>query len=189
MGFHCDMGLYTDLGERKYLTSEEGNRFLYAATKYSPQICAFCFVLTFTGCRISEALMITQRHLDQEQGYIRLRTLKRRNNRIVWRTVPVPENLFTRLNSIQPDQDEFLFPWSRSTAWRKVKQVMTQAGIEGPHAVPKALRHRYGVTAASNRIPDALIQRWMGHAKLENTAIYQQAIGPEERQLAEMLWR
>jgi site-specific recombinase XerD len=37
-------------------------------------------------------------------------------------------------------------------------------------------------------VPLNLLQRWLGHAQLTTTAIYANAIGPEERQIAERMW-
>ena len=65
---------------------------------------------------------------------------------------------------------------------------MRQAGITGVHASPKGIRHGYGVAAMMAGIPCPLIQRWMGHARLETTSCYLQAFGREERALAERLW-
>ena len=74
-----------------------------------------------------------------------------------------------------------LWPWSRTTAWRRVKEVMKTAGVQGPCAMPKGLRHAFGVNAFQKQIPQHLIQRWLGHASLRTTAIYGDATGDEER--------
>jgi len=43
-----------------------------------------------------------------------------------------------------------LWPWSRTTTFRRVKEVMEVAKItDGPHKCPKGLRHGYGVHAIS----------------------------------------
>lgn len=56
------------------------------------------------------------------------------------------------------------------------------------HATPKGLRHGFGVAAVQSGVPLNLVQRWLGHAKLETTAIYTNAIGDEERAIAARLW-
>ena len=48
---------------------------------------------------------------------------------------------------------------------------MAAAGIEGPQACPRGLRHGYGVAAV------------LGHASLDTTAIYTTALGAEAREL------
>jgi hypothetical protein len=42
---------------------------------------------------------------------------------------------------------------------------------------------------AEKNVPMTTTQKWLGHAKLETTAIYQQAVGREEQAFAERLWR
>jgi integrase/recombinase XerD len=83
---------------------------------------------------------------------------------------------------------EPLWHWSRTTAWRLVKKVMTTAKIVGPPAMPKGLRHAFGVNAFQSNIPPHLVQRWLGHASLRTTAIYGDVSGPEERAIAERMW-
>jgi integrase len=65
---------------------------------------------------------------------------------------------------------------------------MEAAGIEGTHASPKGLRHGFGVVHAPNKTPLPTLQRWMGKSKQETTAIYMQAVGQEERELAGAVW-
>ena len=60
---------------------------------------------------------------------------------------------------------------------------MNRAGLKGPQATPKGLRHGFGVQAVSARIPLNLVQKWLGHAQLATTAIYADAVGAEEHQI------
>lgn len=181
-------GLFTQGGERKYVTVDEGWRLLDVAAAADEQEAAFCAVLLLCGCRVSEALGLRRPHIEAEQRVLRFRTLKRRRGAIVWRSVPVPDFLVSMLAALPERPDGRIFPWSRTTAWRLVKRLMAEANIDGSHASPKGLRHRFGVVAAGEGVPVALIQRWMGHSKLENTLIYLQAVGAEERQMASRLW-
>ena len=65
---------------------------------------------------------------------------------------------------------------------------MRARAIAGPMASPKGLRHGFGIRAAGRNVPTNLIQRWMGHASPDTTAIYLDAIGAEERQFASRMW-
>jgi integrase/recombinase XerD len=65
---------------------------------------------------------------------------------------------------------------------------MQAAGIRGAQASPKGLRHGFGVVAVPARIPLNPVQRWLGHAQLSTTAIYAEAIGPEEQEIAARMW-
>jgi site-specific recombinase XerD len=86
-------------------------------------------------------------------------------------------------------RDRPIFSGCRQAAWRRVKRVMQVAGIAGAHATPKGLRHGFGVANAEQGVPMATTQKWLGHASLETTAIYQQAVGREEHAFAQRLWR
>jgi integrase len=81
-----------------------------------------------------------------------------------------------------------LWDFGRTTAWKKVLEVMKAAGVKGPQATPKGLRHGFGVAAIQAGIPLNLLQRWLGHAQLTTTAIYANAVGPEERNIAARMW-
>ena len=66
---------------------------------------------------------------------------------------------------------------------------MDQAGIgDGPWASPKGLRHGFGVEAVSKGIPLNMLQKWLGHAQLSTTAIYANAVGEEEKNIASKMW-
>jgi integrase/recombinase XerD len=66
---------------------------------------------------------------------------------------------------------------------------MEAADISGIHACPKGLRHHFGLMAISAGVPLSLLQRWMGHAKVETTMLYLEMMDAEERGFAERMWR
>src|ERR671922_150837 len=100
--------------------------------------------------------------------------------RCAFRAVRIPPELTTMLDHVHglrrvqrrkdKGKETRLWDWSAVTAWRKVKAVLESAGVEGYHASPKGLRHGFG------------------HAQLSTTAIYAEAMGPEERNIAARLW-
>ena len=65
---------------------------------------------------------------------------------------------------------------------------MARANIRGLQASPKGLRHGFGVHAVQSGVPLNLVQKWLGHAQLSTTAIYTNAVGPEEYAIAEKMW-
>ena len=65
---------------------------------------------------------------------------------------------------------------------------MRNAGIAESLCKPKALRHVVAVEAGQKGIPLNIVQRWLGHARIETTAIYASAIGDEERNLVRRAW-
>ncbi len=65
---------------------------------------------------------------------------------------------------------------------------MAEAEITGLQASPKGLRHGFGVQAVQSGVPLNLVQKWLGHAQLSTTAIYANAVGPEEHAIAMRMW-
>ena len=183
--------LYTRAGQRKYLTPAERIRFLEAA-KACPRadLRTLCLTLAYTGCRISEALALTAASIEQDAGFIAIRSLKKRARAIVFREVPAPAELLGALREVHGLKDTgALWPLSRCRAWQLVKGIMQEAAIaEGPHATPRGLRHSFGLHAIRSGVPLNLVQRWLGHATMNTTAIYLQAIGDEEREIAARMW-
>jgi integrase len=190
------MTLYGPAGTRKYLTAAERQRFLAALSKVPPKVRLFCLVLMWSGGRISEALALTPKAIDLEVGIVSLETLKRRERGIL-RQVPLPPPVLRELTRVfglcvgqghSTHGDRRLWPWSRATGWRRVKEVMTIADIQGTPASPKGLRHTFGVAAFQENVPPHLVQRWLGHASLRTTAIYGDVMGAEERAFAARMW-
>jgi len=65
---------------------------------------------------------------------------------------------------------------------------MQKAGVVGVHACAKGLRHSFAVQCAFSNIAMPLCQKWMGHSRIEITAIYYRIVGKEERQMAARMW-
>jgi len=151
----------------------------------------FVLVLLWTGARVSEVLSLTASSFQLESGFVSIRTLKRRKPFV--REIPLPGWLVEAIERqflISQRQrttrlcGKRLWTFTRWTGWRLIKQVMFMAGISGPRACPRGLRHGFGVGAAQAGIPVTLLQRWLGHARLATTAIYLDVAGPEEREIA-----
>jgi integrase len=184
--------LYAPGGQRKYLTRSERARFISAAKASSrPELRTFCLTLAYTGCRISEALALRRSAVEIDGGFIAFRSLKKRAGTLVIREVPVPPDLLNAIAEVHGSlaNDARLWPWSRSRAWQLVGTVMRPADVgPGIHATPKGLRHGFGIHAIHSGVPLNLVQRWLGHARMETTAIYLQAMGIEERDIASRMW-
>ena len=177
-------------GQRKYLNAPEREAFLKAVEdEKDERKKAFCLTLFHSGCRISEGLNVTVERIDLGEKTVVFETLKRRKEKC-FRAVPMPDatlQLLGRIMAGAPPADP-LWSYSRATAYRLVKDIMTRAGISGSMACPKGLRHGFGIACIESRVPLTTVKKWMGHARLENTAIYLEAGGNEERKLAERLW-
>lgn len=192
--------LFNTAGKRLYLTDSERKKFLAAADDEERLVRTFCYVLAHTGCRISEALQLNAERIDFAAQAVTFESLKKRK-RGVYRAVPVPPKVLDMLEMVHGLKDKKkkatgakekspppLWDFGRTTAWKKVLAVMAAAGVKGPQATPKGLRHGFGVAAIQAGIPLNLLQRWLGHAQLTTTAIYANAVGPEERNIAARMW-
>ncbi len=188
--------LYDQSGGRKYVNGSERTKFIEATRSFPTDVQTFCLTLVYTGARISEVLPLTPLRFDFFEQSIRIECLKKRRSG-VFREVPVPAVFLTWLDQVhdvaraQRDPraaDQRLWPWCRTTAWKRVKEVMATAGIAGTQACPKGLRHGFGVGTIQAPVPQTIVQKWLGHAQLSTTAIYTNAVGPEERALAARFW-
>lgn len=144
----------------------------------------------YTDCRISEALELTTGRVDLLDKFITFHTLKQRD-KVKYRSVPCPDavidalELVHRVRKAQKAKRQAnglaLWPWGRTQATKHICAVMASASIKGDHATPKGLRHGFGVRIAQKTRNPRLLQKLLGHTKLENTAIYMDLVGEEAR--------
>jgi len=193
------ISLFTDKGERKYLSSTERQRFydnLAAIT--DPIERSYVETIYWTGCRPSEALSLTPINIDLDGSLIAIQSLKKRGRMKGkhYRAIPVPRAFVERLNKlhhIQHKQDlgpfhEPLWGFSRTKGWRLIKIAMNAANIIGARATGRGLRHSYGVHAALSHVPETRIKKWLGHESLATTEIYLDVGGSEDRAIARRMW-
>lgn len=193
------MNLYDLKGQRLYLTSNEREDFIEAAKNAPREIRTFCFALHYTGCRISEALALTPKLVDFSEKALVFKTLKKRG-KVLHRAVPIPDEVLDTIDMVHGLTEVLkskkrtilnkpLWPYSRMTGFRHIKFIMDEAGIaDGPHKSPKGLRHGFGVHALNKGVPLNMLSKWLGHSSLETTAIYANALGEEQRNIASRMW-
>ncbi len=193
-----EMRLYDSEGKRLYLNQEERLQFLAHLKTQRIKYRTFAETLTYTGCRLSEALEISPSRINIDQEEIILRTLKKRKDD-VYRSVPVPSELINTLvlafdlrSSLKGKKKNYevpLWSWNRKHAYQIIKTLMIDSEIPaGKHRMPKGLRHGFGVNAIVKGVPLSMLQKWMGHSDMKTTAIYAQAIGKEEKAIASRMW-
>jgi hypothetical protein len=134
-------------------------------------------------------LNCTWDRLDLTGGAVIFETLKRRK-RGYFRGVPIPPDLLRDIGAFKPNESTGvrIWPVSRATAYRWIVAKMKEARIEGTKACPKGLRHAHAVACIGRNIPLTVVKKWLGHARLETTAVYLDFSGDEERELAKRLW-
>jgi site-specific recombinase XerD len=114
----------------------------------------------------------------------------KRRKRGHFRAVPIPMSLAKLLRQlVNGKQSATIWTFSRTTAYRLIKDQMTRAGISGAMASPKGLRHGFAVACVTENVPLPIVQKWLGHARLETTAIYLDARDEEERAFAKRTWK
>lgn len=87
-------------GKRKSLNRNERKALLETIkTEADPKVQAFCLVLLYFGCRISEALALTPDSVDFNEGAMVVKTLKRRNQPH-FRSIPIPKLLLKKLETL-----------------------------------------------------------------------------------------
>lgn len=189
--------LYDRDGNRKYLTASERSEFLRVAREMPSKVWTLCLVLAYTGARLSEVLALTPQRIDLGLRLVVFESLKKRR-RGLFRAVPAAPELLAALEHIHgiraaqghPEcEKQPLWGWCRTTAWSRVKECMAIAGVTGPPATPKGLRHAFAVGALQADVPINFVRRWLGHARLSTTEIYANAVGEEERAIAERFWK
>ena len=186
--------LFDGQGNRKYLTPEEREAYFKAIPKaLDRDKRTFALLLYYTGCRISEALAVTHGRIDYAKKGVVFKTLKRRKT--IFRFVPLPEHFLTKLDDVHQVEDvqkrqlgKKIWPFSRTTAWRAITDVMEKGEIVGIQATPKGLRHSFVIHHQQLNTPDHIIQRWLGWASRDMMEVYGRAVGKEERNFAEKLW-
>ena len=194
------MQLFTPDGQRKYMTATEREKFKAAALELEDKsVRMLCLMLLYTGCRISEGLSVMIRSVDYEAQAVTFESLKKRRKG-VFRQVPLAAGYLDDLDLVfeitrkqkraktAKALTEKLWPISRATASRKIDEVMKKADLTGIQATPKGLRHSFAIHCLENQVPLNLISRWMGHSSMATTAIYANAVGQEERRIAERIW-
>ena len=177
-------------GVRKYVNSSERAAFLQTVSDEEDMaLRAFALTLFYTGCRISEGLKLTAERVDFSGKRLVFETLKRRRPGH-FRGVPVPERLLALLGPLTAGRQPSDCVWrvSRSTAYRLIKDHMHRVQIVGTMASPKGLRHGFAIACLTHKIPLPTVQKWLGHSRLETTAIYLEVAGDEERDLASRMW-
>jgi len=198
-----EMRLHDTSGNRLYLNAEERAAFLAVARRQPARDRTLCETLHYTGCRPSELLEITPGRVDLSAGTITIRSLKKRKDasgrsQIVYRSVPVPPDYLDTLTTAHGIREAQrsrkqasvpIWPLSRVRVWQIVKRIMIEADLpDAPHRSPKGLRHGFVVHATVQGVPLHMLQKWLGHAQLSTTAIYADAVGKEEQDIAKRMW-
>lgn len=187
-----DQQLITPEGIPKYLSEQEGIRFCCAAEMMKTQRdTLLCLAFFYTGCRMTEMILLKPEDIRLSHGGIISGTLKQRAKKR-HRFVPVNKRFLKRLvkfakqSGIRPY--ERIWKFSRDTALRRIKHCMELAGITDKRANSRTLRHTFAVACKMQGVPLDDIQKLLGHALIKNTMIYTNIMGKEQQRMIRHIW-
>jgi integrase len=126
--------------------------------------------LADTGCRLSEALRIQARDVDQVHA--RFHGTKNGKARAVPLTGRLRELTSRRREGLNPTDQIFPKDWDIFKARRQWDRVCEALGIEDKEAVLHAWRHTCASRLVQNGVGIQVVQQWLGHKTLTQTLRY-----------------
>jgi len=133
-------------------------------------------VMRCAGLRCAEALDLTVRDVNLGKGEIRVNLGKGGRDRVVWIDGETVEVL-DRWKAIRPRSAKFFCTLKGARLHTSaVREMMNRravkAGITGIRVHPHMLRHTYATELIEDGYSIVEVQRLLGHARLDTTAIY-----------------
>ena len=175
--------------EEKELTRAEYERLCRTALRrHNERLCLILQTICSTGIRVSELEFITVGAVRCGRAEVHLKGKSR--------AVLLPKDLQRKLMKYLSDQgirDGCVFvtrtgkPVCRSSIWREMKNLCTEANVDPGKVYPHNLRHLfarifYGIEKDIVRLADVL-----GHSSVETTRIYIISAGREHRRCMEQM--
>lgn len=158
----------------QYLNRDELKRLLKAIPDSRDRL--MVLVAFWHGLRASEVINLRGKDIRNGHVYVKRKKGSRKTNQIYQSDSDAMLNekeLLTKLEQLVKD-DELLFPMSRFQFYRLMRKAAVKAGMgePGKWVRPHILKHSMGQQLANKGVHVRNIQRWLGHASLNNTAIY-----------------
>lgn len=168
-----------------YLTAEEAKRLLEAVKNshlpyFAPRDTAIISLLLNTGIRVSELTNLKVGDFDYIFGSSSYIKIKRKGGDEA--RIPVgpqiAQNIKKYLSKRNSNSDEPLFlsrkgsQIRQNTVYCLVRSYLEHAGIKKQKMGPHTLRHTVGTMLRAKGVDLVVIQKLLGHKKLETTGIY-----------------
>jgi integrase/recombinase XerD len=166
----------------EYLTSDEVKRVVIASNKgrHGPRDSLLIKILFETGLRISEALSLTPRMIENYEGHAVLFITGKGNKP---RMVACPDDLaneirsFAYLNKI--DLDQRIWDINRKRAWQIIKEAAKKAGIT-KRVYPHLFRHSDAIERLRQTGNPKALQHHLGHSLITMTMRYMATLTKED---------
>lgn len=132
-------------------------------------------ILYGCGLRVSELVKIKINNIDLEEGLITIREGKGRKDRYVMIPKKVSDEIKDYIKAIEGD---YLFPGVNGHLTIKSIQKIVQSSAKkariSKKVTPHTLRHSFATHLLENGTDIRIIQKLLGHKRLETTQIYTQ---------------
>lgn len=164
------------------LTRDEVRALFAAARAHSPRSDALIRLLVLNGLRISEALAARIEDLDYDRGHRVLRIRRKGGRRAKTPLTPDVQYALSQLIGERTTGPIFATtsgkPLDRTAAWRLLRRLATDAGINAPDRIsPHSARHTYATTALDAGVALRDVQDSMGHRDPRTTRLYDRTRG------------
>lgn len=150
---------------------------LFSVSYHNPRQRVFLMTLYGAGLRVSEGCHLQLRHLESQRGMIRVEQGKRAKDRYTllsdrllqelrayWRMYRPPVWLFTSSRDSQR-------PLAAQHAQKFFYAAVQRAGLPHKGGI-HVLRHSFATHLLENGTDLTIVQRLLGHGRLEHTAVY-----------------
>lgn len=182
-----------EMTPRRPLTNDECKKlFEYLNKNETLEFAVLIKLYVLTGLRRCEALAIQPMDINFKKNYIhitkqfntsktKLIPLKTKSSE---RYVPIFLELEKELLKLDFEKD-FLFDFKPDFVSRRFKAIMTDLNIDDVDV--HSLRHTFTYQCEIKKIPDEIIQRWLGHSKQTTTQIYKHRAEKDEIEIIQYL--
>ena len=140
----------TKEGKPAWLIPAQREKFVRLLDGDDQQFSLFCRMMLYTGIQLKEALALVAQ--DVRGGHVY----------VADRSIPVSESLENEFQAIANDGP--VFDFHRSTANRRIKLLMLEAGVPEEICSPQTLRRTWLITAYKAEVNPVLLARWAGLA-------------------------
>ena len=160
----------------KVLSSTERKKVEEAAEKYGRDhadllLPTAVLLMSRLGLRISEVVNLRIKDINLNNMTIRIRGKGQKDA-----VLPIPKGMKTRLKLVykmlgnsNADPETRIYPYHRSTLWRKVKEIGKMAGVE---LTPHTLRHTAATEMLKRGANLRVVQKVLRHSSIATTQKY-----------------